>query len=155
MQLALYMTAIRVRDLDCAFPFYDTLLGQTGELVSPGRHYYYLGGVALALREPYAHDLELLPNPDWIYVATDNLELAFENAQKVGATITEPIKTHPWGARSFYLRDPDGNGLCFTDETTLNDDGKVMSPLLPTMVTPTRHYRCCDNGGGPARCVQR
>ena len=124
MQLALYMTAIRVKDLDQAVPFYDTLLGQKGELVSPGRHYYYLGGVALALREPYAHDLALLPNPDWIYVATDNLELAFENAEKAGATITEPVKTHPWGARSFYLRDPDGNGICFTDDTTLNDGEK-------------------------------
>ena len=64
MRLSLYMTAIRVASLAQAVPFYDVLLGQTGVLVSPGRHYYYLGGVALALREPYAHDLSLLPNLD-------------------------------------------------------------------------------------------
>ena len=118
MQLAIYMTAIRVRSLETAVPFYDGLLGQSGVLVSPGRHYYYLGGVALALREPYAHDLELLPNPDWIYIATDDLEKARANADAVHATVTEDIQIHPWGARSFYLRDPDGNGVCFTDKTT-------------------------------------
>jgi hypothetical protein len=61
MQLAIYMTAIRVKSLEASVPFYDGLLGQTGILVTPGRHYYYLGGVALALREPYAHGLEPLP----------------------------------------------------------------------------------------------
>lgn len=34
MQLASYMTAIRVRSFDTAVPFYDGLLGQTGVLVS-------------------------------------------------------------------------------------------------------------------------
>ena len=61
MQLAIYMTAIRVKSLEASVPFYDGLLGQTGILVTPGRHYYYLGAVALALREPYAHGLEPLP----------------------------------------------------------------------------------------------
>ncbi len=120
MQLALYMTALRVKSLDAAVPFYDTLLGQSGVLVSPGRHYYYLGGLALALREPYAHDLDLLPNPDWIYIATDNLEKARGNAAAAQANVTEEIQTQSWGARSFYLRDPDGNGLCFTQQETIS-----------------------------------
>ena len=119
MQLALYMTAVRVNALNTAVPFYDTLLGQTGVLVSPGRHYYYLGGVVLALREPHAHDLELLPNPDWIYIATDDLAQARRNAESASATITDDVQTQPWGARSFYLRDPDGNGICFTDQATV------------------------------------
>lgn len=119
MQLALYMSAIRVKTLESAVPFYDELLGQSGVLVSPGRHYYYLGGVALALREPNAHDLELLPNPDWIYIATNDLEKARKNADLAGAHVTEEIQTLPWGARSFYLRDPDGNGICFTQEETI------------------------------------
>jgi len=119
MRLAIYMTAIRVRSLEASVPFYDALLGQTGVLVSPGRHYYYLGGVALALREPDAHGLELLPNPDWIYLATDDLEAVRRNADAVHANVTEDVRLQPWGARSFYLRDPDGNGLCFTDETTI------------------------------------
>jgi hypothetical protein len=25
----------------------------------------------------------------------------------------------PWGERSFYVKDPWGNGLCFVDEKTL------------------------------------
>lgn len=119
MQLALYMSAIRVKRLESAVPFYDQLLGQSGVLVSPGRHYYYLGGVALALREPDAHDLDLLPNPDWIYIATDDLERARENAHSAHADVVEDIQTYPWGARSFYIRDPDGNGICFTQEETI------------------------------------
>jgi hypothetical protein len=27
--------------------------------------------------------------------------------------------TRPWGERSFYAFDPDGNGLCFVDERTV------------------------------------
>jgi hypothetical protein len=29
------------------------------------------------------------------------------------------IATRPWGERSFYLRDPFGNPLCFVDAATL------------------------------------
>jgi uncharacterized glyoxalase superfamily protein PhnB len=29
------------------------------------------------------------------------------------------IANRPWGERSFYLRDPFGNPLCFVDETTV------------------------------------
>jgi hypothetical protein len=29
------------------------------------------------------------------------------------------IATRPWGQRSFYMRDPFGNPLCFVDETTI------------------------------------
>lgn len=119
MKLAIYMTAIRVRRLESAVPFYDKIFDQTGVLVSPGRHYYYLGGVVFALREPIHHGLEMAPNPDWIYIATDDLEGIRANADKVGAEITHEIETHAWGARSFYLRDPDGNGICFTQEETI------------------------------------
>lgn len=29
------------------------------------------------------------------------------------------MNVRPWGERSFYCRDPFGNGLCFVDEKTL------------------------------------
>ena len=32
---------------------------------------------------------------------------------------SDEIVVRPWGERSFYARDPFGNGLCFVDETTL------------------------------------
>lgn len=119
MNAAIYMTAIRVRQLESAVAFYDVLLGRHGVRASPGRHYYDLGGVVLALREPQDEGCELLPNPDWIYISTDDLEAARANAASARANVTEEIETQPWGARSFYLRDPDGNGICFTDVTSI------------------------------------
>jgi hypothetical protein len=29
------------------------------------------------------------------------------------------MRVRPWRERSFYVFDPDGNGLCFVDETTV------------------------------------
>ena len=32
-----------------------------------------------------------------------------------GANITRPIEQRPWGARDFYVEDPDGYILCFSE----------------------------------------
>lgn len=32
-----------------------------------------------------------------------------------GATITKPLGSRPWGARDFYVEDPDGYILCFSE----------------------------------------
>ena len=32
-----------------------------------------------------------------------------------GATITKPLERRPWGARDFYVEDPDGYILCFSE----------------------------------------
>ncbi len=37
----------------------------------------------------------------------------------------DAIGTQVWGDRSFYLRDPFGNSLCFADELTLFTSGHV------------------------------
>ena len=36
-----------------------------------------------------------------------------------GAREVSPIDKRPWGERSFYCLDPDGNRLCFVDQSTL------------------------------------
>jgi len=40
-------------------------------------------------------------------------------AVDAGAAEITPVDRQPWGERSFYCLDPDGNRLCFVDETTL------------------------------------
>ena len=40
-------------------------------------------------------------------------------AFNVPRQITSAIETRPWGERSFYCLDPDGNQLCFVDDSTL------------------------------------
>jgi catechol 2,3-dioxygenase-like lactoylglutathione lyase family enzyme len=34
-----------------------------------------------------------------------------------GAPITKPLEQRPWGARDFYVEDPDGYILCFSEVT--------------------------------------
>ena len=34
-----------------------------------------------------------------------------------GAPITKPLTDRPWGARDFYVEDPDGYILCFSEST--------------------------------------
>jgi predicted enzyme related to lactoylglutathione lyase len=40
-------------------------------------------------------------------------------AVKAGARVLSPIEKRPWGERSFYCLDPDGNRLCFVDDATI------------------------------------
>jgi predicted enzyme related to lactoylglutathione lyase len=37
----------------------------------------------------------------------------YERIREMGAPIVKPPQTHPWGARAFWFRDPDGNVLDF------------------------------------------
>jgi predicted enzyme related to lactoylglutathione lyase len=37
----------------------------------------------------------------------------YERVKALGATLVKPLQTHPWGARSFWFRDPDGNIVSF------------------------------------------
>jgi uncharacterized glyoxalase superfamily protein PhnB len=44
-----------------------------------------------------------------ISVHTDDVEGAYEEAQKLGYEIVHPIATEPWGVRRFFVRAPDRN----------------------------------------------
>ena len=53
------------------------------------------------------------------WAAVEDLDGIFNRAQTAGARITSPIDNRPWGERSFYCSDLDGNRLCFVDDSTL------------------------------------
>ena len=59
------------------------------------------------------------PAPDHLYFATGELDAVHARALDAGAREVTPVETRPWGERSFYCLDLDGNRLCFVDETTL------------------------------------
>ena len=126
----LYRIIMPVADLDPAQRFYATLLDQEGVRVSPGRHYFACGDVTLALYSPAGDgdDRQPHPNFDHVYFAVDDLPRVFQRAERVGGLSPEigdgglpmgQIAVRPWGDRSFYLRDPFGNPLCFVDAATL------------------------------------
>jgi catechol 2,3-dioxygenase-like lactoylglutathione lyase family enzyme len=39
----------------------------------------------------------------------DDVEAAYEDAQRRGFEIVHPLTTEPWGVRRFFVRAPDGN----------------------------------------------
>jgi catechol 2,3-dioxygenase-like lactoylglutathione lyase family enzyme len=54
------------------------------------------------------HDASAAENPV-ISVLTDDVDGAYEEAQKLGYEIAHPLTTEPWGVRRFFVRAPDGN----------------------------------------------
>ena len=126
----LFRLILQVGDIDRAARFYGALLEQPGMRVSPGRHYFSCEGVILACYDPRADgdSATATPNPDHVYFSVPNLEAAFDRAEQLGGLSSEigdgnlpmgRIATRPWGERSFYLRDPFGNKLCFVDAATV------------------------------------
>lgn len=46
-------------------------------------------------------------------ITVDDGELLFLEYQAAGVTFQQILKTEPWGARTFIVRDPDGNLILF------------------------------------------
>lgn len=130
MGAKLFRMILPVTSLEEAAGFYGAVLGEAGVRVSPGRHYFDCGGVILACFDPKADGdgYEAVPLPEWLYLSVDDIEATFAACRSAGATF-EPGDVHgdpageiakrPWGERSFYVRDPFGNKLCFVDEATV------------------------------------
>jgi len=121
----LFRVILPVADIERAARFYERVLGDSGERISPGRHYFHCEGTILACYDPKADGdgYEAKPLPEPIYLAVDDLEAAFANAAEGGASFSPDvvpdvgplgkIAQRPWGERSFYSADPFGNPLCF------------------------------------------
>jgi len=46
-------------------------------------------------------------------ITVDNVKALFLEYQAAGADFVQALKTEPWGARTFVVRDPDGNSVLF------------------------------------------
>lgn len=127
----LYRVILPVRGIEAAAEFYSGLFAMPGERVSPGRHYFDLGGTILAVYDPIADgdsDAEWKHHPNqYIYIGVADLEDSFERARDLGATLlSESVQSMPWGERLFYALDPWENPICLVDATTLflgDDEG--------------------------------
>jgi catechol 2,3-dioxygenase-like lactoylglutathione lyase family enzyme len=45
--------------------------------------------------------------------AVDNVDAEYARLKALGVEFVKPPQTHPWGARSLWFRDPDGNIIDF------------------------------------------
>lgn len=120
----LYRVILPVADIGKAVAFYSAVFETPGERVSPGRHYFDLGGTILALYDPAADGDP--PGDGWthhanqyVYIAVGDLDATLQRVKAAGAEIVEGIETMPWGERLFYARDPFGAPISFVDEKTL------------------------------------
>ena len=108
MRATRIMANLRVADIDAAKSFYTDYLGLSTEEFNMGWVARYTSpdsgaNVQLVTRDATASEDSV------VSVATDDIEAAYEEAQKLGYEIVKPIATEPWGVRRFLVRAPDGN----------------------------------------------
>ncbi len=123
----LFRIILQVSDLDAASAFYSKLLASEGRRLRGARHYFDCGAVILALVDVTTGGEDQKPLPDNIYFSSTNIEAIYERANELGCLSDKEVHgaaageiiTRPWGERSFYVRDPFGNGLCFVDSQTV------------------------------------
>jgi len=108
MRVIRIMANLRVADVEAAKSFYTDYLGLSTEEFNMGWVARYTSpdtraNVQLVTRDAAA------PEDSVISVHTDDVEGAYEEAQRLGYEIVKPITTEPWGVRRFFVRAPDGN----------------------------------------------
>jgi len=122
-----FRVLLEVSDRDAAATFYAALLGTEGRPVFGGRTYFDCGGVIVGFVDSATSGREPRPTPQYLYFAVDDLGAVHARVAALGclspddarAGVSGSIATQPWGERSFYATDPDGNLLCFVDAATL------------------------------------
>ena len=118
--MRIFRIAVPVSDISASRSFYERLLGIEADDTVPSRLYFHCGEVILAIIDWKVEPLgPFRPNPEHLYLCTKDLDATYERAKDVGAENLTALETQPWGERSFYCSDLDGNLLCFVDEGTL------------------------------------
>jgi len=123
----LFRVVLEVSDLSAAVTFYSKLLGIEGRVLRGSRAYFDCGSVILAILDPTPGDLKPAPNVGDVYFSVKDLESFHARARELGCLSKEEVHDEsagnivirPWGERSFYVKDPWGNGTCFVDKKTL------------------------------------
>lgn len=99
---------LRVADVETAKGFYTDYLGLRTEEFNMGWVARYTSpdtgaNVQLVTRDAVA------PQDPVISVHADDVDRAYQEAQRLGYEIVHPITTETWGVRRFFVRAPDGN----------------------------------------------
>lgn len=118
--MRVFRIAIPASRIERSRAFYEAVLALDADDTVPSRLYFHCGDVIVAVIDWETESGgPFHPTPDDLYFATDDLDGVHSRADTAGARDVSPIEVRPWGERSFYCLDPDGNRLCFVDDTTL------------------------------------
>jgi len=108
MHVVHVMANLPVADIEAAKSFYTGYLGLSTEEFNLGWVARYTAPDTGANVQLITHD-ETAPEDAVISVLTDDIDGAYDEAQRFGYEIVHPITTEPWGHRRFFVRAPDGN----------------------------------------------
>lgn len=109
-----------VDDLDRSIPYYRDRLGFALDFV-------YEGFYASVSRDGVSVHLKVAPKvvADLVHrkqnehldahVAVSGVKELFDELQARGALVSKPLGERPWSAVDFYVEDPDGYILCFSE----------------------------------------
>jgi catechol 2,3-dioxygenase-like lactoylglutathione lyase family enzyme len=108
MQAKRIMANLRVADVDAAKSFYTDYLGLSTEEFNMGWVARYTSPDGRANVQLVTGDASAAED-SVVSVHTDDVDAAYEEAQRLGFEIVHPLTTEPWGVRRFFVRAPDGN----------------------------------------------
>jgi predicted enzyme related to lactoylglutathione lyase len=110
MRTVRVITNLPVADIEEAKSFYTDFLGLSSEEFNMGWVARYASPATGALVQLVTRDATA-PADSVMSVQVDDVDGAYEEAQKLGYEIVHPLTTEPWGVRRFFVRAPDGNVL--------------------------------------------
>jgi catechol 2,3-dioxygenase-like lactoylglutathione lyase family enzyme len=111
-----------VDDLDAAIAYYRERLGFELD-------FCYQSFYASVSRDGFAIHLKCAPKTAAdrahrkqhehldVYIGAVGVASLHDELQSRGAMITKPLGERPWACRDFYVEDPDGYILCFSEPT--------------------------------------
>jgi predicted enzyme related to lactoylglutathione lyase len=108
MRVIRIMANLRVADVEAAKSFYTDYLGLSTEEFNMGWVARYTSPDARTRVQLVTRDASA-PEDAVISIHTDDVDGAYEEAQRLGYEIVHPLTTEPWGVRRFLVRAPDGN----------------------------------------------
>jgi len=101
-------------------------MGIQGRKQAGSRCYFECGPVTLQVLD-VSSERQPHPAPKALYFTVNNLEQVYLRAKSLKCLSAEDVHeapgsgivVRPWGERSFYVRDPWKNPLCFVEEGTV------------------------------------
>ncbi len=107
---------LAVDDIATAKSFYTDFLGLTVEAFTLGWVAAYRAVETGALLQLMTRDATA-PQVPAVSVHTEDVDSAYEEAQRLGYEIVHPLTNETWGVRRFFVRAPDGNVLNIVQHT--------------------------------------
>jgi uncharacterized glyoxalase superfamily protein PhnB len=121
--LTLAETQLYVADVTAACRYYESIMGFSTRFVYGEPPFYgqvVRDSIRLNLRCVEAglidHDRKAAEDLLSVTILTDDVKGLFLEFQEAGAVFHHTLHTEPWGARTFTVRDLDGNLLMFVGE---------------------------------------